>query len=150
MQEVLPHARKVARETGIPAHFMIAQAALETGWGKHQIRQADNQPSFNLFGIKAGGSWRGRVVETMTTEYVAGVPQKAREKFRAYNSYEEAFRDYAELLQSNPVMQVCAEKPQRHRFCLGLATGRLCNRPGLCGKTAEDHQQRRVKPVNIR
>lgn len=134
VQEVLPHARKVARETGIPAHFMIAQAALETGWGKHQIRQADNQPSFNLFGIKAGGSWRGRVVETMTTEYVAGVPQKAREKFRAYNSYEEAFRDYAELLQSNPRYAGVLKSRSATAFAWGLQQAGYATDPDYAEK----------------
>lgn len=97
-----PHARAASQATGIPAHFMVAQAALESGWGKHAIRHADGSPSFNLFGIKAGRNWSGPVVEAVTTEYVNGVPQKKVERFRAYSSYEEGFRDYANLLMSNP------------------------------------------------
>lgn len=96
------HANAASQATGIPAHFMIAQAALESGWGKHEIRHADNRPSYNLFGIKAGESWKGPVVETITTEYINGVPQKMVEKFRAYNSYAEGFQDYANLLLNNP------------------------------------------------
>ena len=99
---LMPHASVASESTGIPAHFMLAQAALESGWGKHEIRHPDNSPSHNLFGIKAGGSWKGEVVETITTEYVNGVPQKTVEKFRAYHSYEEGFRDYAALLSNNP------------------------------------------------
>lgn len=98
---VRPYARAIARETGIPEQFMIAQAALETGWGKHQIRLSENQPSYNLFGIKAGKNWKGPVVEAVTTEYINGVAQKVVDKFRVYHSYEESFRDYANLLLTN-------------------------------------------------
>lgn len=97
-----PAAADASRATGIPAHFMVAQAALETGWGKSEPRRADGSPSFNVFGIKAGRAWQGPVVEASTTEYVAGVPQKQVERFRAYGSYAEAFRDYANLLSANP------------------------------------------------
>lgn len=97
-----PVAAEASRATGIPAHFMVAQAALETGWGKSEPRRADGSPSFNVFGIKAGRNWQGPVVEATTTEYVDGVAQKQVERFRAYGSYAEAFRDYAGLLSGNP------------------------------------------------
>jgi len=99
---IWPYAYEASRATGIPAQFMVAQAALETGWGKSEPRFADGRPSFNLFGIKAGKNWHGAVVEATTTEHVNGVDQKQVERFRAYGSYAEAFRDYANLLQSNP------------------------------------------------
>ena len=95
------HALAASNATGIPARFLLGQAALESGWGRHEIRAADGSPSYNLFGIKAGGNWNGRSVEVMTTEYVDGVPQKVREKFRAYDSYAEAFQDYAALMLGN-------------------------------------------------
>lgn len=97
-----PHAIEASRSTGIPAHFLIAHAALETGWGKSEIRRADGTNSHNLFGIKAGRNWTGDSVETLTTEYVNGAPQQQTERFRAYGSYAEAFRDYAALLAGNP------------------------------------------------
>ena len=96
------HAEQVSRETGIPAHFMVGQAALESGWGKHEIKGADGTPSHNLFGIKATAGWKGKVVETQTTEYINGVKQKRIEKFRAYDNYAESFKDFATLMQSNP------------------------------------------------
>ena len=96
------HAGEASRATSIPAHFMIAQAALETGWGRSELRFADGAPTHNLFGIKAGRNWQGAVAEATTTEYVNGVAQKSVERFRAYASYGEAFRDYANLLASNP------------------------------------------------
>ncbi len=102
IDNLLPHAKMVSQSTGIPPHFMLAQAALESGWGKHEIRYADNSPSYNLFGIKAGANWKGDVVETVTTEYINGAPQKMVEKFRAYSSYAEGFSDYANLLLDNP------------------------------------------------
>ncbi|MBK8523050.1 MAG: flagellar assembly peptidoglycan hydrolase FlgJ [Betaproteobacteria bacterium] len=102
VNRVWPHAVEASRTTGVPAHFMVAHAALETGWGKSEIRRPDGSSSHNLFGIKAGRSWQGASVEAATTEYVDGVAQPAKEKFRAYGSYAEAFRDYASLLASNP------------------------------------------------
>ena len=102
VRSVWPHAYEASRTTGIPAHFMVAQAALETGWGKSEPRFADGRSSYNLFGIKAGKSWNGAVVEATTIEYVDGTAQRQVERFRAYASYGEAFRDYANLLASNP------------------------------------------------
>jgi flagellar protein FlgJ len=97
-----PHAADASRATGIPAHFMLGQAALETGWGKHQMLRTDGTPSYNLFGIKAGHGWTGPTVSATTTEYVNGTAVKSSEKFRAYASYAESFNDYAKLLQNNP------------------------------------------------
>lgn len=94
-----PHAQEAAQATGVPAQFLVAHAALETGWGRSEIRRADGSSSYNLFGIKAGKNWTGATVEAATTEYVGGVAQATKEKFRAYGSYAEAFRDYASLLQ---------------------------------------------------
>jgi flagellar protein FlgJ len=95
-------AASAEAKTGIPATFMIAQAAHETGWGRKEIRHADGGPSYNLFGIKAGANWKGPVAEITTTEYVNGVAQKTTAKFRAYSSYAESFSDYAKLMQDSP------------------------------------------------
>lgn len=95
-------ARKVAKSSGIPASFMLGQAAHETGWGKHEIKHADGSPSFNLFGIKASSNWTGRVAEITTTEYVDGVARKTTAKFRAYDSYEASFKDYSQLITKSP------------------------------------------------
>ena len=101
VQRMLPHAAIASRETGLPAHQMIGQAALESGWGRRAIRMADGTDSHNLFGIKAGANWQGKVAEVKTTEYHNGVASKPMEKFRAYDSYADAFRDYARLLSGN-------------------------------------------------
>jgi flagellar protein FlgJ len=97
-----PHAVEASRTTGIPPHFILGQAALESGWGAREIRGADGQPTFNLFGIKAGRSWRGDTSTTNTTEFVHGQKRRVADKFRSYASYAEAFRDYANLLKNNP------------------------------------------------
>ena len=102
VNRVWTHAVDAARAIGIPARFMVGQAALESGWGKHEIRAADGTSTHNVFGIKAGRDWTGPVVEKTTTEYVNGVAQKVTAKFRSYASYSEAFNDYAKLLRDNP------------------------------------------------
>jgi flagellar protein FlgJ len=106
-----PHAANASRATGIPAQFMLGQAALESGWGRHQARHPDGTPSYNLFGIKAGHNWKGPTVSAPTTEYVNGVAVKSTEKFRAYSSYAESFNDYAKFLQSNPRYAAVLQNP---------------------------------------
>jgi flagellar protein FlgJ len=96
------HAAEASRTTGIPAHLMLGQAALESGWGKRELKGADGTPSNNLFGIKATGGWDGKVVEATTTEYIHGVKQKRIEKFRAYDSYADSFKDFANMMSNNP------------------------------------------------
>jgi flagellar protein FlgJ len=102
VKKLMPHAEKASSATGIPAHLMVGQAALESGWGRREIKMPDGTNSHNLFGIKAGASWNGKVAEVMTTEYHNGVANKQVEKFRAYDSYADAFKDYASTLSGNP------------------------------------------------
>jgi len=102
VDELWPHAVDAAAELGVSPHFLLAQAALETGWGKHQVRTADGGNSYNLFNIKAGKNWQGERAVAATTEYVNGTPVKESAQFRAYGSYAEAFADYASMLKNNP------------------------------------------------
>ena len=95
-------AIKVEKASGIPASYMVGQAGHETGWGKHEIKMKGGVPSYNLFGIKAGAGWTGKVAEVTTTEYVNGEAKKTFAKFRAYDSYEDSFRDYARLITKSP------------------------------------------------
>lgn len=101
VNRVWPHAVEAANAIGVPPQFIVAQSALESGWGKSEIRRADGSPSYNLFGIKAGRNWQGATVDVTTTEYVNGEPVQMREKFRVYNSYAESFNDYAGLIRTN-------------------------------------------------
>lgn len=102
VNKMLPHALQASSGTGVPPQLILGQAALESGWGKREINMPDGSSSFNLFGIKANAGWNGKVAEVTTTEYKNGIPTKQVEKFRAYSSYAEAFRDYATMLSSNP------------------------------------------------
>ncbi|MCB1995499.1 MAG: flagellar assembly peptidoglycan hydrolase FlgJ [Burkholderiaceae bacterium] len=127
-------ARSAEAATGIPASFMVAQAAHESGWGRREILHADGSPSHNLFGIKAGAGWNGPVAEVTTTEYVGGVARKVTAKFRAYASYAESFADYAQLMKTSPryaeVMQ--AESPRD--FAQGLQRAGYATDPAYADK----------------
>lgn len=102
VRELLPMAERVAGDSGIDPRLMVAQAALETGWGKHMIKGDGERPSFNLFGIKADSRWSGDAVTITTTEFREGLPMKEQAQFRAYPDYESSFRDYVAFLESNP------------------------------------------------
>lgn len=128
-------ANKVSRASGIPADFMLGQAGHETGWGKREIKMKDGSPSFNLFGIKAGSSWGGKVTEITTTEYTNGVPVKQVAKFRAYDSYEDAFKDYARLITQSPrYAQVKQQTHSVHAFASGLQKAGYATDPEYANK----------------
>jgi flagellar protein FlgJ len=135
VNRIWSHAVDAARSIGVPPQFMVGQAALESGWGRHEIRNADGSATHNLFGIKAGRGWNGPVVEKTTTEYVNGVAQKTTAKFRAYSSYGEAFRDYANLLRSNPRYNNALAQGQDARgFARGLQQGGYATDPAYADK----------------
>ncbi len=97
---MMPMAEKAARRLGVEPRYLVAQAALETGWGKSMIRQKDGSNSHNLFGIKAT-NWSGESAMARTTEYVNGRAVKQVEGFRAYASFEQSFDDFVSLLQNS-------------------------------------------------
>ena len=127
VRSVQSAAQNAEAQTGIPAAFMVAQAAHESGWGKREIRNADGSSSHNLFGVKAGAGWTGPVAEITTTEWIAGEPQKVSAKFRAYASIDEAFRDYARLMKESPryagVVAQAAQAPATAASAQGFAQG---------------------------
>ncbi len=128
-------ARAVQEQTGIPATFMLAQAAHESGWGQRQIRNADGSSANNLFGIKAGAGWQGAVAEVVTTEYIDGMPKKLVQRFRAYASAEESFRDYARLMTNNSrYSQVLASGGDARRFAQGLQAAGYATDPAYADK----------------
>jgi len=128
-------AQAASDATGIPANFMMGQAALETGWGQHQISAANGAPSHNLFGIKAGSDWTGKTVSAVTTEYVNGVPTKKLEKFRAYDNYDQSFNDYAKLLQGNQrYKNVLANAKDAYGFAQGLQKAGYATDPDYAKK----------------
>jgi len=101
IDKLKPFAEKAAAALGIQPQALLAQAALETGWGKAQMKMADGKPSFNLFGIKADSRWDGKQANVSTLEFRDGVARKERANFRAYESYEDSFNDYANFIYEN-------------------------------------------------
>jgi len=129
------HAEEASRATGIPAKFMLGQAALETGWGKREIISRDGSSSHNLFGIKATGDWKGKVTEAVTTEYVNGKAQRKVEKFRAYDSYADSFKDYAQLITNNKRYEkVLASAGDASTFAQGLQKAGYATDPNYAAK----------------
>lgn len=102
VQNVWPHAQQAARDLGVRPEVLVAQAALETGWGRSVMQQADGSSSHNLFGIKASAGWDGPQVSVPTLEYADGIAVRTRASFRAYGSFADSFNDYVDFLKSNP------------------------------------------------
>ena len=128
-------ARAAEAQTGIPATFMVAQAAHESAWGKREILNADGSSSHNLFGIKAGSGWKGKTTQIMTTEVVDGEPRKVMAKFRAYNSYEDSFRDYAQMMKESPrYAGVVAAGHSAQGFAQGLQRAGYATDPAYADK----------------
>ena len=128
-------ARAAEAQTGIPATFMVAQAAHESGWGRHEILNADGSSSHNLFGIKAGAGWKGKVAEVTTTEVIDGQPRKVVAKFRAYTSYDESFRDYAQMMKDSPrYASVVAAGNSAQGFAQGLQRAGYATDPAYADK----------------
>jgi len=136
VEKVWPQAVEASRATGIPARFLVAQAALETGWGKFELKNADGTPSHNLFNIKAGKSWSGDTVSTATTEYVNGAATRENARFRAYGSYADSFRDYANLIRNNPRYAAVVGQSDATAFARGLQAAGYATDPQYADKLA--------------
>lgn len=130
---VKPHAEKAAAALGVSAKAIIAQAALETGWGQHMGRNPDGSSSFNLFGIKASGNTPS--VTQSTTEYVDGKPQTEQADFRSYGSIGQAFDDYVQFLKGNPrYAQALRAGTDVHGFAHGLQQAGYATDPAYAQK----------------
>ena len=102
VDQVMPAIRRAATALGLNPLGLLAQAALETGWGQRMARNADGSPSLNLFGIKAGDEWTGARAAADTVEFSNGVATQRRTAFRAYGSIEESVSDFADVLKKSP------------------------------------------------
>ena len=128
-------ARSAEAQSGIPAAFMIAQAAHESGWGKKQILNADGSSAHNLFGIKAGANWKGPVTQITTTEVVDGQPRKVLAAFRAYASDADSFRDYAQMMKDSPrYASVVGAGNSAQGFAQGLQQAGYATDPAYAAK----------------
>ena len=134
IQKLLPHAQKAADELGVPARVLVAQAALETGWGRREIRNADGSASHNLFGIKADAGWQGARTRVATHEYVNGMKQAESADFRSYASLDEAFADYARFLKTQPRYREALAQTDGTSFVQGLQKAGYATDPAYADK----------------
>lgn len=130
-----PHAREAAAEIGVDPRVLLAQAALETGWGRSVMRKGKDQVSHNLFGIKADRHWNGQRVTVKTLEFTGDTPVQTRAAFRAYDNYAESFRDYVNFLKSNPRYTKAIDNAQSpHRFMVSLQRAGYASDPAYARK----------------
>jgi flagellar protein FlgJ len=134
VDRVWPHAIDAAKTLGVPAHFLVAHSALESGWGKSEIRLPDGSSSYNVFGVKAGSGWQGPTVEVATTEYENGAARNVRDKFRVYGSYGEAFQDYARMLRGNSRYADVLGQQDGARFAQSLQRSGYATDPNYADK----------------
>ncbi|AXK71290.1 flagellar assembly peptidoglycan hydrolase FlgJ [Lysobacter sp. TY2-98] len=133
VKSLWPHAKKVAQELGVSAKALIAQAALETGWGRKLVGGNGNV-SHNLFGIKAGGGWSGKSVASATHEYVDGVRQSQRANFRSYSTPADSFSDYARLLGGGRYANARGTGEDAHAFASALQHAGYATDPSYANK----------------
>lgn len=135
VRSVLPLAKRAALKLGTEPLALVAQAALETGWGARVPRRPDGSSSFNLFGIKSGSRWKGDEALSKTLEFQGGALQPTTESFRAYGSHDEGFADYVELLSQNPRYQsVLAAGPDAARYAQALQDSGYATDPNYAMK----------------
>ncbi len=133
---IWPHAERAARELGVNPRALVAQAALETGWGRKHIRRDDGGSAHNLFGIKANG-WKGDRATTRTHEYVDGVRRNETASFRAYASAADSFSDYVRMLKNSPRYQSALKAGGDVRgFAQGLQQAGYATDPSYAAKIA--------------
>ncbi len=117
VEQLRPYAEQAAKKLGVDANVLLAQSALETGWGKSVIKAQDGSSSYNLFNIKANKSWHGQQQKVSTLEFRDGIAKKEMAGFRSYNSYQESFDDYVNFIKTNPRYKTAikmAEKAERY------------------------------------
>lgn len=135
VETLRPYAEQVAEEYGMDAKAIIAQAAVETGWGKFVIHNADGESSHNLFGIKANSQWEGEQAVVDTLEFNSGIPQKQKAAFRSYASLEEAVDDYGRFIVTQPRYQQAVEQASdAHSYTRELQSAGYATDPNYASK----------------
>ncbi|MDK2123732.1 flagellar assembly peptidoglycan hydrolase FlgJ [Parachitinimonas caeni] len=142
------HALPAAQALNLSPHLMIAHAALESGWGRKPIVDAQGNNTHNLFGIKASRDWTGRTADITTTEYIDGVAQKRVERFRAYDSYEDAFADYAKLL-TNRYSEATRSGADAKAFGDALKANGYATDPAYAQKVAKVASHRALQAYRV-
>ena len=135
VETIRPYAEQVAEKYGMDAKAIIAQAAVETGWGKFVIHNADGESSHNLFGIKANSKWEGEQAVVDTLEFNSGIPQKQKAAFRSYASLEEAVNDYGRFITTQPRYQQAVERASdAHSYTRELQSAGYATDPNYASK----------------
>ncbi len=133
VKSIWPYASRTAAELGVSAKALVAQAALETGWGRRLVGR-EGVTSHNLFGIKAGGKWGGERMSASTHEFVDGVRRTERAEFRAYGSASDSFADYARLLGNERYAAARGAGNDTHRFASALQKAGYATDPNYAAK----------------
>ncbi|MFO8003294.1 flagellar assembly peptidoglycan hydrolase FlgJ [Thioalkalivibrio sp.] len=135
LRELWPHAEAAGAALGLAPEILLAQSALETGWGRHVIQDGAGGSSHNLFGIKADAAWDGPRVHVQTLEYVNGIPERQRAAFRAYDNPAASFADYVDFLQRNPrYREALARVPDAEGYLRGLQEAGYATDPDYADK----------------
>ncbi|WP_420826307.1 flagellar assembly peptidoglycan hydrolase FlgJ [Rhabdochromatium marinum] len=141
LRQLRPQAKAAAAKLGFDPNVLLAQSALETGWGRRMPRHADGRSSFNLFGIKAHGGWSGEQVKVGTLEFRNGVAQREQARFRAYPSPAESFVDYVDFLHRNPRYRDALASPNSREFVRGLQRAGYATDPNYANKILAIHDR---------
>jgi len=154
VDQVLPTIRSAAQAMGLDPLALLAQAALETGWGKRMARTADGSPSLNLFGIKADDAWGGARATANTVEYSGGVATQRQAVFRAYGSIEESVNDFANLLKTSPrYARAAAAGSDAQAYIAGIGRSGYATDPEYASKLNDILQsstlREAIKGVNL-
>lgn len=142
----LTPAKTTSIKSGIPYEVIIAQAALESGWGQKQIKTEDGLPSYNYFGIKAGESWQGKRTTIKTSEYNDNKVTKMVEQFRVYDNHHEALKDYIQLLTKNKRYQSVVRAPTAEHAAMALQQVNYATDPNYAAKLIQ--LIHRIKQIN--
>ena len=148
IETMRPHAELAAKEIGVDPELLIAQAALETGWGKKVIRNSDGTNSHNLFGIKASRRWDGDSVNVGSLEYRNGVAKKEVSAFRSYDSFTESFKDYVDFIKNQSRYDGAVEQAGNNRaYIKGLQTAGYATDPNYANKIMNILERKSLQPA---
>lgn len=145
VNQLRPYAEQAAKKLGVDANILIAQAALETGWGQSVIKSGDGNSSYNLFNIKADKSWHGQKTEVPTLEFRGGLAKKEIAGFRSYASYQESFNDYVDFIKTNPRYKTALKMVQQpERYMHELQQAGYATDPNYAGKVMKIYQSKQL------
>lgn len=143
IQQLRPYAQNAAQQLGVDADMLLAQVALETGWGKSIIQSHTGGSSHNLFNIKANKSWQGQQTSVNTLEFREGIAKKERAGFRAYESYQDSFDDYVQFIKTNPRYATAIQHvDQPEQYMRELQQAGYATDPRYADKIIQIYQQR--------